>query len=271
MMLDPRFDGKMQKAGEHPEINTISYGGGTNSTAMLVGMWERGIRPDYITFADTGGEKPNTYSHIEQMQKWLSERAFPEIKTVFKVYQNGERDLLEGQCLKQKTLPSIVYGFKACSARYKIAPQDKYFNSLPEIQAHWKKGGKVTKWIGYDTGESHRVKVDRTDDKYDFYHPLVEWGWDRDDCIAAIERAGLKQPGKSSCFFCPSMKYNEIRELAAVYPELAARAVEMEKNAAENMTHIKGLGRTFSWENVIATDDMFPNNYIELSCGCYDG
>ena len=34
----------------------VSYGGGTNSTAMLVGLWERGERPDAIVFADTGGE-----------------------------------------------------------------------------------------------------------------------------------------------------------------------------------------------------------------------
>lgn len=32
----------------------VSYGGGTNSTAMLIGMVERGERPDAILFADTG-------------------------------------------------------------------------------------------------------------------------------------------------------------------------------------------------------------------------
>jgi len=36
----------------------VSYGGGVNSTAVLVGMVERGIRPDAILFADTGGEHP---------------------------------------------------------------------------------------------------------------------------------------------------------------------------------------------------------------------
>ena len=42
----------------------VSYGGGTNSVAMLVGLHERGLRPDAIVFADTGGEKPNTYGHM---------------------------------------------------------------------------------------------------------------------------------------------------------------------------------------------------------------
>ena len=34
---------------------------------------------------------------------------------------------------------------------------------------------------------------------------------------------------------------------------------------------VKGLGRGFRWEDVIATDDMFPESHIELACGCYDG
>lgn len=33
-----------------------SFGGGTNSTAMLIGMWERGENVDLILFADTGGD-----------------------------------------------------------------------------------------------------------------------------------------------------------------------------------------------------------------------
>ena len=31
-------------------MNILSYGAGTNSTALLVGLHERNIRPDYITF-----------------------------------------------------------------------------------------------------------------------------------------------------------------------------------------------------------------------------
>ena len=34
----------------------VSYGGGKNSTAMLVLMYANGIKPDAILFADTGGE-----------------------------------------------------------------------------------------------------------------------------------------------------------------------------------------------------------------------
>jgi len=39
----------------------VSYGAGTNSTAMLVEMVRRGEHVDVITFADTGGERQETY------------------------------------------------------------------------------------------------------------------------------------------------------------------------------------------------------------------
>ena len=52
----------------------VSYGAGTNSTAMLVGMKERGIRPDVITFADTHAEKPKTYEQVSVVTQWCVKR-----------------------------------------------------------------------------------------------------------------------------------------------------------------------------------------------------
>ena len=246
----------------------VSFGGGTNSTAMLIGMHERGVRPDFITFADTGGEKPHTYRHIEDVQKWLEKVQFPAIVIVKKVDKNGDILTLEDNCLQQKMLPSLAYGFKGCSQKYKIAPQDKYFNNLPEAKAEFKAGRKLIKMIGYDAGEERRATI--TDDgKYIYEYPLIEWDWSRDDCVAAITRAGIPQPGKSSCFFCPANKESEIREINSLYPDLMERAIKMERGA--QLTQVKGLGRRFKWETVIATDDMFGDSYIELSCGCYDG
>ena len=246
----------------------VSYGGGTNSVAMLVGMRERGIIPDHITFADTGGEKPNTYEHLEYMRGWCSDNGFPDIVTVKTVDITGEQISLEDWCQRNMALPSIAYGFKSCSEKHKIRPQNKYYNNMEDAKAIWANGGKIIKYVGFDADEPHRAK--RFDDpKYDVKYPLIEWGYGRAECINSIEAAGIPLPGKSSCFFCPSMRQSEIRELAAVYPDLMDRAIAMENNA--ELTHIKGLGRSFAWRDVIATDDMFPENYIEQSCGCYDG
>jgi hypothetical protein len=166
----------------------------------------------------------------------------------------------------------VAYGCKTCSQRFKIAPQDKFVNNWEPAKQQWADGGKVTKLIGYDTGESHRSKKDYSDEKYLFRHPLIEWSMGRAECIEGILQAGLCLPGKSACFFCPNSKPSEIRQLASVYPDLMDRAIAMEKNA--ELTHIKGLGRSYAWKDIIATSDMFSDHHFytpEITCDCFDG
>jgi len=233
-------------------MNVLSYGAGTNSVAMLVGFKQKGIKPDVILFADTGGEKPETYAHLEIMQKWCKDNGFPEISIC------SEKQTLEQDCLNRNALPGLAYGFKSCSEHFKIRPQKRWLKQ---------QGIKVDVFfVGIDADESHRVK---DDSKTEF--PLYDWGWGRKKCIEAIRAEGLPLPGKSSCFFCPAMKAHEIRALSVQHPDLMDRAIAMEKNA--DLTVNKGLGRTYAWSSLIATDDMFPDMYLEtdIICGCYDG
>lgn len=60
-------------------MNIVSFGGGTNSTAMIIGMHLRKIPIDLIIFADTGAEQPHTYEFIDVFNEWLQKRALPEI------------------------------------------------------------------------------------------------------------------------------------------------------------------------------------------------
>lgn len=240
----------------------VSYGGGTNSTAMLVGMVERTERPDAILFADTGGERPEIYTFAERFSGWLVERGFPEITVV------ANLPTLEQDCLTRKALPSVAYGFKSCSDRWKVRPQNKWVNRWPLAMEAWQRGEKVTKCIGFDAGEPYRADGKTGDEKYLNRYPLIEWDWGREECVEAIRRAGLPQPGKSSCFFCPNTKKHEILSLPV---DLQERALEMEENA--DLGTIKGLGRGFSWKNFIHGDraqiKLFPVG--EMPCGCYDG
>lgn len=59
-------------------MNIVSFGGGTNSTAMIIGMYLHKIPIDLITFADTGGEQPHTYEYIAIFNEWLKKHGFPE-------------------------------------------------------------------------------------------------------------------------------------------------------------------------------------------------
>ena len=52
-------------------MNIVGYGGGTNSTAMLIGLYHRKIPVDLILFSNTGGEQPHTYDFLPIMDCWL--------------------------------------------------------------------------------------------------------------------------------------------------------------------------------------------------------
>ena len=232
-------------------MNIISFGGGTNSSAMIIGLYQRNIPIDLILFADTGGEKPHTYEFIKTLNSWLADKGLPEVTVVKAVHT------LEYYCLKYEEFPSVVYGAGHCAVRHKIAPQEKFCNNDQQCKAVWSIGEKVNKYVGYDAGEQRRIDKNKekhdADKKYKHHFPLIEWGWTREECIAAIEGAGLPLPGKSSCFFCPNNRKEEIVKLWKNHPDLFDRCVAMEHNARTTKrdgtpSSIIGLGRTWTWE-----------------------
>jgi hypothetical protein len=251
-------------------IVVAAYGGGTNSTAMLIECARRHERVDLIMFADTGGERPHTYEYVHRFSDWLVANEMPPITWV---RHNGMDESLEHNCLRIKSLPSLAYGYKKCSLKFKIQPQEKYCNNWAPAKDEWKAGRKIVKLIGFDADEAHRAeKGEVIEDKYQRRYPLIEWDMGRDECISVIDEAGLCQPGKSSCFFCPATKPHEIRQLLAVYPDLAERALVIENNA--KLISMKGLGRSFAWRDLLAQAELFDDGYAttpELSCDCYDG
>ncbi len=221
----------------------VADGVGVNTTAMLVGLWRLGVRPDLILHADTGGEWPETDAYIPERRRWLASVGFPDLVVVRRAPlvngKMGSYATLEENCLTNKTLPSMAFGFRRCSYKWKREPQDKFCRTWEPARVAWAAGVKVRKLIGYDCGpaDARRSKID-DDDYYTYEYPLREWGWDRERCIAEIERAGLPVPRKSACWFCPATKPHELAEL---HPDLADRIIEIERVAAPRLTKIEGL------------------------------
>src|SRR5436190_9107825 len=81
----------------------VAYGLGVDSTAMLIKFACRGVHPDLILFADTGGEKPETYAYLPVIQAYLSEVGFPPVTTVQYEPTRAVYDTLEQQCLHTGT------------------------------------------------------------------------------------------------------------------------------------------------------------------------
>ena len=262
----------------------LCFGGGVDSTAMLIALRAAGIRPDVITFADTGGEKPQTLSHVVRMQEVLRGWGFPQINLVR--HKTGEAtpySELEGNCLTNETLPSLAFGMKSCSIKWKQVPQDQFLkgcksgpNARPP-HALWARcqetGERIVKLIGYDSGpaDTRRSKKARVADKdFDYRYPLQLLGWKRGDCVRMIVKALGPDlvPIKSACFFCPASKPWELYWLSAHEPELFERALHIERNA------LTGRHSRFSevefgdtWENLVRNAPSFPSTNTTVGLG----
>ena len=81
-------------------MNIVGYGGGTDSTAMLVGLWQHHVPVDLILFADPGAEQPHTYHYLRIMDQWLREHGMPGITRVWYTDRQGQRLTLEQECLR---------------------------------------------------------------------------------------------------------------------------------------------------------------------------
>ncbi len=277
----------------HPDWPlVVAYGAGVNSTALLVEFAARGIVPDLILFADTGGEKPETYRYLPVVQEFLKRVNFPPVVTVRYEPKTAPYRTLEGQCLHTGTLPSLAYGGKSCSLKWKRSCADRYVLDRFPPAALLERGRRVVRAIGFDAterrrtyagavkaigldaGEGHRLTRAETEPPvpgakpsreawldahvFAYWYPLFEWGTDRAACERSIRAAGLPVPVKSACWFCPASKKREIVWLREHHPELLDRALALEANARPNLTSVAGLGRSFSWSEFLEDLDDTP-------------
>lgn len=237
----------------------VAYGMGVDSTAVLVGLHQRGERPDLIMFADTGDEKPETYAYLPVINEWLARVGFP-IVTVVKNARpvSGDKSLSES-LIRNGQLPALAVGQHQCSIVWKIEPQQKFYRSWAPFIAARARGERIDVCVGYDAGARDSCRQYKSEGKDSEgcknRFPLIEWGWDRARCEAEIAAAGLPVPVKSACFHCPASKAHEIVALKTTHPLLFARALLIESSAipkaearrALGKKAAKGLGRNFSW------------------------
>jgi len=290
-----------RKKTDYPIV--VSYGGGTNSTALVIALVAKGIKPDCIVFADTGNEHPATYAFMRKFDDWLESVGFPRITVVrYQIKSVKKRNRTIKPCLaigttalawyvfeqvaKQtikygtlgdeslvlESMPSKVFGRSSCSKKWKIAPMQQYLDGVY---------GQCRMLVGIHSDEQYRV-LDKSGNlreqtlNFPEEYPLIEWGYNQKTCEEICLKVLGEVPKKSSCWFCPNMRLSEVRELKAEYPELYELGCFMEEQAMPHVTskNVKGLGRTFSWRDI---DKLTPleEAWIEQEkanrkCSCTD-
>jgi len=214
----------------------LSYGAGVNSTAIIaLALLEKIPMPDYIVFSDTGAEWPNTYQYME----YLGSKGI-EVAYLTGGYQSLKKPLnmtLIEYCQKKNFIPSRMNRW--CTDYWKIQPIKLFSKGL----------GENTKiMIGIDAGESHRAKS-RRGREGNKYYPLIELGYDRNDCKRLIKEANLGLPQKSGCYICPYQSKRQWIDLKRDHPDLWKIAINLEKNSIFSKEH-------FTYKDGITIEDF---------------
>lgn len=260
-------------------VTVLRYGAGVNSTAMLLLWLAEGRRLDYVVFSDTGGERPVTLAWVARVQAWL-EQNHP--KVAFVVVKDANKTL-EQHSLATRRLPSLAYGFRSCSVRFKVEPYLRWaVATIPPPTP-------IVELIGFDAGEVKRVnRGEQTEPRHKGHgararqcYPLFEQRLTREDCERVIHATFGDLPPKSACFFCPASSAQEVAALAVAEPDLFARAVAIEQTAeappgatyAVSLWGRRSRGKTWAAVGRAAQEqaELPAVEGLSVPCGCADG
>jgi len=232
----------------------ISYGAGTQSTAMLL-MGLTGklhSKPDFAIFADTGGEPKEVYDYLALIKDYVKKEFDFDI-IIVKPKTNIIEDLLNPVTSKNgntyiKNQPPLfikrnddgnIYMIqRICTEKYKINPFHRYIKKRLHIKSNNPEQSKMLElWMGISMDEMQRMRVSQ-----DWYavlrYPLIEMEMVRNESIKYVEKFGLPTPPRSACTFCPyhhdydwkRLKHNSPKE----FKQVAKLERAMQEGTKEN-------------------------------------
>ena len=202
--------------------DVISYGGGVQSTALVILAMRNQWPVDEIVHVDlTDAESPSTREYVARFRKWLRNEFGREITII-------ERDLY-GDMLKHPEFTPVPWHGKyqpfmlrrQCTREYKVAPIQRYLTQkYPQGLIKLRLGISADEWTRMRQSSHSRIE---------HVYPLVDGMISRRHCLEIIRDAGLELPQKSSCWFCPYRSTGSQWALIRQYPHLAEMASELER------------------------------------------
>lgn len=258
----------------------FSCGGGVQSTACLVLAAQGKIPYKTFIFANVGdkAESPDTIKYVAQVLKPYAAANGIEWIDIQRTRRNGESvDLFDDlyRPIRSINIPVRMSngapGNRNCTVEFKIKPIARWIKANAP-------GCVLGK--GISTDEPHRATPSREDDGYTSAYPLIELGISRNDCLRIVREAGLPQPPKSSCWFCPYKTTDQWITMKREKPELFDQVCQLERHLNSKRTdlgkdavYISGVGarKQLMLEDAIPDQlGLFPE-WIDEQDGCESG
>jgi hypothetical protein len=256
---------------EKKHVHVISYGAGTQSTAMLLKSLKgeiNGVIPDYIIFADTGWEPKHIYEWLNKVNEHIKKKYNREIH----IASNGSlfEDAMRGRHTGSRfaSMPFFTVhseGKKGmvrrqCTNEYKITPVNKKIRELLGYKPRQRVKEMVHMWKGISTDEIQRVKPSK-ERWITAEHPLVDLvDMDRTDCIKYVENEGIGTPPKSACIGCPFRDNKSWLEIIQKDPEGFEQAIVLD----DAIRHSMSYGEAFLHASRIPLKDVKFHEQTEL-------
>jgi PP-loop superfamily ATP-utilizing enzyme len=219
-------------------LRTVSYGGGVQSTALLVLAAQGVIDFRTFLFANVGddSEHPATIRYVREVAKPYAEAHGIELHELHRVKRDGSTETLWERLTREgsRSLPIPVRmsngapGTRSCTADFKIRVIGKW------LRAHGAtKDDPAVVAIGISVDEIHRANNRRREAHEEVVYPLLDLGHRRVECQRIIHAAGLPVPSKSACFFCPFHRRSVWTTQKITEPELFEKSCQLEETLNE--------------------------------------
>lgn len=193
------------------DLHVVSFSGGKDSTAMLIGMKEKGMQIDMVLYCDTTVEFPEMYDHIKKVESFID---IPITK--LSASHSYEYYLLDH--MKKTRTGEFVKGYSFAGTRSRWCTSKLKTDVINRFLSELKDKYNIIQYVGIASDEQYRIK--------DLNYPLVDWGWTEADCLQYCYDKGFDFGGlyeifhRVSCWCCPLQSLDELRKLRKNFPDL---------------------------------------------------
>jgi len=217
-------------------MRTFSFGAGVQSTAVLV-LQALGRLPepyDIFLFANVGddSEDPRSLDYYHNIHVPFAEKHGIELIELHRVMKNGSIETIWNRLLRENTsqIPIPVKmsngapGTRGCTSDFKI----RVIRRWQRANGSCRDDPAVT-GLGISVDEIERARDSSGFDDQVLEYPLLQLNMNRKACFDVIKEAGLPEPPKSACFFCPFHTMENWRRLKIERRDLFDKSVYLEE------------------------------------------